>query len=48
VPDVLKRAMLVHIAAMYETRGAVAASAQPATVPAGYERLIGPYCRRAI
>jgi uncharacterized phiE125 gp8 family phage protein len=48
VPDVLKRAMLTHIAAMYETRGAVAAAAQPATVPAGYERLIAPYRRRAI
>lgn len=48
VPDVLKRAMLVHIAAMYETRGSIGPGEQPAVVPAGYERLIAPYRRRAI
>jgi uncharacterized phiE125 gp8 family phage protein len=48
VPDVLKRAMLIHIAAMYELRGAVSRADQPATVPAGYERLIAPYRRRAL
>ncbi|MCO6186692.1 head-tail connector protein [Rhizobium sp. L1K21] len=43
VPDALKRAMLMHVALMYELRGAVSADMQPAAVPAGYERLISPY-----
>jgi uncharacterized phiE125 gp8 family phage protein len=43
VPDALKRAMLMHIALMYELRGAVARDMQPAAVPAGYDRLISPY-----
>lgn len=48
VPDALKRAILVHVAHMYAFRGAVAVEAQPAGVPAGYDRLIAPYCRRAL
>ncbi|WP_099865120.1 head-tail connector protein [Pararhizobium haloflavum] len=48
VPDVLKRAMLLHIAAMYALRGAVGRDHQPATVPPGYERLIAPYCRKSL
>ena len=43
VPDSLKRAMLMHIALMWELRGAIAEGMQPAAVPAGYERLISPY-----
>jgi uncharacterized phiE125 gp8 family phage protein len=48
VPDTLKRAMLLHIACMYEMRGAVTASQQPAAIPEGYDRLTGPYRRRAL
>ena len=48
VPDTLKRAMLLHIAAMFASRGVVAADAQPAVVPPGYDRLIAPFCRRGL
>lgn len=48
VPDVLKRAMLLHIAAMYELRGGVSPANQPATVPPAYERLIAPWRRRML
>jgi uncharacterized phiE125 gp8 family phage protein len=48
VPDTLKRAMLLHLAAMYAFRGVVAAEAQPAIVPPGYDRLIAPFCRRRL
>lgn len=48
VPETLKRAMLLHVAAMYAARGVVAADAQPAVVPPGYARLIGPFCRRGL
>lgn len=48
VPDMLKRAMLVHIARMFEIRGAVSLAAQPAVVPEGYERLVAPWRRRAL
>lgn len=48
VPDVLKRAMLLHVAAMYEIRGGVEPGQQPATVPAGYDRLVAPWQRRAL
>ncbi len=48
VPDTLKRAMLTHIALMYEFRGAVAVDQQPAAVPDGYDRLIAPFCIRRL
>ena len=48
VPDTLKRAMLVHIAAMYEFRGAVTADMQPAVVPDGYARLVAPFAMRRL
>lgn len=48
VPETLKRAMLLHVAAMYATRGVIAADAQPAVVRPGYDRLIAPFCRRGL
>ncbi|MFK3688955.1 head-tail connector protein [Agrobacterium tumefaciens] len=45
VPDTLKRAMLSHVAQMFAFRGAVTPENQPAAVPAGYERLVAPFCR---
>lgn len=48
VPETLKRAMLLHVAAMFAIRGVVAAEAQPAVVPPGYDRLIAPFCRRGL
>jgi len=48
VPQVLKRAMLMHVAQMYEMRGAVATSDQPGAIPEGYMRLTAAYRRRAL
>ena len=48
VPDILKRAMLLHAALLYEFRGAVPPDSQPAAVPLGYDRLIAPFCRRGL
>lgn len=48
VPETLKRAMLLHIGAMFACRGVVAPDAQPAVVPPGYDRLIAPFCRRGL
>jgi len=48
VPDMLKRAMLIHAAHMYEFRGAVPAEMQPAGVPDGYERLVAPFLMRRL
>lgn len=48
VPDTLKRAMLTHIAQMYDLRGAVPLAQQPGAVPSGYDRLLGAFVRRAI
>ena len=48
VPDTLKRAMLLHVAAMFALRGAIPVEAQPAVMPPGYVRLIAPYCRRGL
>lgn len=48
VPDTLKRAMLIHVAHMFEFRGAVPVELQPAGVPEGYERLIAPYLLRRL
>lgn len=48
VPDMLKRAMLVHAAHMYEFRGAVPVEMQPAGVPDGYDRLVAPFLIRRL
>lgn len=48
VPDMLKRAMLIHIAHMFEFRGVVSPNMQPASVPNGYGSLISPWVRRSI
>ena len=48
VPDTLKRALLLHVAAMFELRGVLSLDEQPGAVPQGYERLIAPHCRRRL
>lgn len=48
VPDVLRQAILLHVAHMYAFRGAAEAAGRPADVPAGYDRLIAPFMRRAL
>lgn len=48
VPDGLKRALLLHVAAMFELRGVLATADQPGTVPAGYDRLVAPYRLRRL
>ncbi|MUZ64740.1 head-tail connector protein [Agrobacterium vitis] len=48
VPDTLRRAMSLHVAAMYAFRGVVALADQPAALPVGYERLIAPFVRRGL
>lgn len=49
VPDVLKRAMLMHVAQMFELRGALTPDVQPAAdVPAGYERLVASFRMRRL
>jgi uncharacterized phiE125 gp8 family phage protein len=48
VPDTLKRALLVHVAAMYELRGVVAPVDQPGAVPPGYDRLVAPFRMRRL
>ncbi|MCF3642632.1 phage head-tail connector protein [Rhizobium sp. TRM95111] len=48
VPDTLKRAMLIHVALMFELRGAVDRGEQPAGVPAGYDRLVAPWRLRRL
>jgi len=48
VPDTLRRAMSLHVATMYAFRGAVTLADQPAALPAGYDRLIAPFCRRSL
>ncbi|WP_417417468.1 head-tail connector protein [Hoeflea sp.] len=48
VPPELKRAILIHAAHLYEFRGAVSADMQPASIPAGYDRLIAPWQRRTL
>ena len=48
VPNALRQAILLHVAAMYELRGAVAVANQPASLPAGYDRLLRPFRRRAL
>lgn len=48
VPDTLKRAIMIHAGHLYEFRGVVAPRMQPASVPQGYDALIGPWLRRSI
>lgn len=48
VPDMLRRAMLIHAAWMYEFRGAVPVEMQPAGVPDGYDRLVAPFLMRRL
>jgi len=48
VPDTLKRALLLHVAAMYELRGVLSLEDQPGAVPQGYERLVAPYRLRRL
>lgn len=48
VPDMLKRAMLIHIGHMFAFRGVISADQQPAGVPDGYERLIAPFRMRRL
>ena len=48
VPDSLKRAMLTHIALMFELRGAVSPAMQPGGIPDGYERLLAPFMLRGL
>lgn len=43
VPDTLKRALLTHVAAMFELRGVLSPGDQPGTLPPGYERLVAPF-----
>ncbi|MGV8936010.1 MAG: head-tail connector protein [Allorhizobium sp.] len=48
VPNTLRRAVLMHVALMFAYRGAVAATDQPAAIPAGYDRLVAPYAQRRL
>ena len=48
VPDTLKRALLLHVATMFELRGVLALNEQPGAVPAGYDRLVAPFCMRRL
>ena len=48
VPDTLKRAMLTHVAQMFSCRGVVAIDDQPALIPPGYDRLVGPFLIRSL
>ncbi len=48
VPADLVRALLMHVAMMYELRGAISPDQQPAAIPRGYDRLVAPYQRRSL
>jgi uncharacterized phiE125 gp8 family phage protein len=48
VPDTLRRAMLLHVALMWEFRGVITQSQQPAAVPEGYDRLVAPWLIRRL
>ena len=48
VPDTLKRALLLHVAAMFELRGVLALDEQPGAMPQGYDRLVAPYRLRRL
>lgn len=48
VPPELRRALLLHVAHMYEFRGAVSPDMQPAGLPHGYHTLVAPWTRRRL
>lgn len=48
VPDTLKRAMLLHVGHMFAFRGVISPEQQPAGIPDGYERLVGPFRMRGL
>jgi uncharacterized phiE125 gp8 family phage protein len=48
VPDSIRRALLLHVAQMFEYRGAVTLADQPAVLPDGYDRLLAPFARRGL
>lgn len=48
VPDTLKRALLLHVALMFELRGVLSLGDQPGAVPDGYDRLVAPYRMRRL
>lgn len=48
VPDTLKRALLLHVATMYELRGVLSLDEQPGAMPQGYDRLVAPYRLRRL
>lgn len=43
VPDSMRRALMLHVAQMFEYRGAVSLADQPAVLPDGYDRLLAPF-----
>jgi uncharacterized phiE125 gp8 family phage protein len=47
-PGSLKRAMLLHLARLYEFRGAVSPADQPVDIPDGYDRLVAPFRMRRL
>lgn len=48
VPDTLKRALLLHVAVMYELRGVLSLDEQPGAVPQSYDRLLAPHRLRRL
>lgn len=48
VPDTIRRALLLHVAQMFEYRGSVNLADQPAVLPDGYERLLAPFRMRGL
>jgi uncharacterized phiE125 gp8 family phage protein len=48
VPDTLKRAMLLHVAAMFELRGLLDRELLQGALPQGYDRLIAPHAWRRL
>lgn len=48
VPDGLKRAMLLLVAHWFEFRGALPPDMQPASFPAGFDRLLAPFRQRRL
>lgn len=48
VPDLLRRAILLLVAHWFEFRAQIAASEQPVSYPAGYDRMIAGYKARRL